>query len=140
MNTSALRALAVGSVLAGAALTGCTSATHGTPSTPPASSSGAPSSTPTTASPKAPSPATSPSVGRGDGSRPVPVNKTITDAALASSLTVAAEVRHLPGPNDGQEVVALKVTINNGVKYTSGISTLALKVTESGGETALPIG
>jgi hypothetical protein len=69
----------------------------------------------------------------------LPVNKTIVDSALSSSVTVATEVRHLPGPNDGQEIVALKLTIKNGAKYTSGISTLALRLAAASGDTGLPM-
>jgi len=139
MITAALKTTAFGGVVASLVLAGCSSTTSGRPASAPAS----PSIPPQTAS-TAPSdaPSTSPTAApaaRDAASHPVSVNKTMVDTALASSVTVTSELRHLPGPNDRQEIVALKLTIKNGTRYTSGISTLALQLTAADGSTGPPM-
>lgn len=114
---------------------------HGTPTPPPGSTQPSGTATPPSserpANTLAPGRAGPPIPNRTGG--PVRVNATLVDPVLASSVTVLTELRRLPGPSAGQESIALKLTIRQGTKYTSGISTEALKITAADGESGLPM-
>jgi hypothetical protein len=139
MIPAPLKTTAFGVVVASLVLAGCTSTTSGRPLSAPETPSSPSASTGTAPSSAAPNSATSAPSHDDSASRPVTVNKTITDTALASSVTVTAEVRHLPGTGDGMETVALRLTFKQGTKYTSGIFAEALQIHAANGDFALPM-